>query len=1657
MAAWSLRRRVSRAIVNWNSFSIGQSNSVVFQQPGASAAILNRVTGSTPSTIAGALQANGQVYLINPNGIAITSTGLVSVGGGFVASTLDIADDDFNAGRLTFRGNGASARVSNAGKIETGSGGFVGLLGGTVSNSGTISAPMGKVGLGSGEQATLDLNGDGFLQVALPTNAKTAKGEALVDVSGKVHAAGGRIEIRAATAQHALREAINIPGSLSTRSVHRSGGAIILDGGDGGAVNVSGRLAVASRYGQGGVIYLGGHTISLKGAKLLASGATGGGSIKIGGGRQGAQVAGLTTASRVSVDSTTQINARSKQSGDGGDIVIWSNDATDFAGSIDARALGASGDGGEAEVSGGRLSYTGVTNLLSAHSRAGTLLLDPYNLTISNAVDANTSGFDAAGSGSNINVTTLQDALGLANVTVSTGASGSEAGDITVSDALSWSANTTLNLDAAGGVIVNANITNSGATSGLTLTANAGGVSGSGNIANSGALTISNATAGTYTGVISGAGSLTKTGAGKLTLSGTNTYTGTTTINAGTLQVLNTSTSSDVGTIGSGAISVASGATLQITNSRTTNNGYIVANTISGAGSVLLDGPDATNTSINGTNTYSGGTTISSGVININNSSPFGTGLVTMTGGGLRANSGTPHLNNNFRMSGVIGCCYATYIFGTVTLAGNTTITPSGQSGGVWVGTVDTAGYALTFADTGPNSSYDGNTGAWVNPFYIDGGIIGSGSLTQNSSGTLAVSNNNTYTGGTYINAGRLAGGNFGPSGTISFGGGTLYYSNAPLADFSSRFSSAGGQPWKINTGGVNVTYAGNLTGAGSSLIKSGAGTLTLTGANTYDGGTTINGGTLALGSAGALASSGTIAFGGGTLQYGASNTTDYSSRFSSAGSQLWSIDTNGQNVSFASALAGAGSSLTKSGSGTLTLSGANTYTGATTISAGALQAGSTTALGVNSAVTVASGATLDLNGYSLAAGSLAGAGLITDGAASAVTLTTGGANGLTTFSGVIQDGAGQIALASVGTGTQALSGANSYSGGTTIGGNSLLVAGHATALGTGVVTIDANSALALSVAGGATFANNIIVNNNLLTGNTRGANNKTAIYGDGGAGGGLYTLSGTITLNNASSGIGGFDGNNSINITGKVTGAGGLAMNSGFGLGGFTLTLSNSANDYSGATGVWVSGLRLGSATALPSMTALTVNGTIDLNGYSAVVGSLAGSGTITNGSATAATLTTGGAGTSTSFSGVIQNGTGAVALTKSGTGKFTLSGANSYTGATTINAGTLQVLNTSTSTSAGTIGSGNISIASGATLELTNSKTINDGYIVANTISGAGSVLFDGPDAAVTTLSAANTWSGGTTISSGVVNVSSNSALGTGTVTMTGGALRATGAPANSGQQFHLERRHRLGPKHLSHGRRHARRQYDDHRLPGRWQFGLGGRAGDRRIRLRGRRHGPQCHRRRHDRKLVGPVVHAQRRRFGNGRDHPEQQRNAEPLGRQHLHGGDEPRQRRPGRRFDDRVRFERRPDRRRRRGSEFERQYHRRLAHRRGQYLRPGRRQNPDGWRRQQFDHIQRPAQDRGRADKGRLRHADAFGQQFLVQRRLDHRRRRGLAGFEQRARVVRNHRLRRRDAAIWRLQHHRLFQPLQQRRKPALVHRHQRPERQFRQRPRRRPAA
>jgi filamentous hemagglutinin family protein len=469
------------AIVNYSDFSIGQGNTVVIHQPNSSSVILNRVTGSTVSSVSGTLSANGVVYLINPNGIAITPAGTVNVAGGFVASTLGISDADFLAGKRTFTATGIPGAVTNAGVIVVGRGGYAALIGGQLNNSGLISVPMGEVALGSGKQIALDVSGDGFMQVVAPVTGDLSG--PLISNSGAIIARGGTVILEAATAVQAARNAVNISGFIDASSISGQDGRIVIGGGEGGAIAISGTLSVASEDARGGDITLSGQKISLTGASLDASGAAGGGQIRVGGDERGGGT--LQQADSVKIDGATTIRADATANGDGGNVVVWSTGLTSFGGLISATGGKQGGSGGRAEVSShGVLGYTGFTKLTAPKGSLGTLLLDPYDVLITNGTPANETfaGGTYTPSGTSvIDATTLSSQLGSANVIVTTGRAGSpgtDAGDITVAAPISWSSSSLLTLDAYHSVNIRAPITIAG-PGGLSLQTNDGGSGGS--------------------------------------------------------------------------------------------------------------------------------------------------------------------------------------------------------------------------------------------------------------------------------------------------------------------------------------------------------------------------------------------------------------------------------------------------------------------------------------------------------------------------------------------------------------------------------------------------------------------------------------------------------------------------------------------------------------------------------------------------------------------------------------------------------------------------------------------------------------------------------------------------------------------------------------------------------------------------------------------------------------------------------------------------------------------------------------------------------------------------------------------------------------------------------------------------------------------------
>ena len=465
----TINQSTSSAAINWQSFNIAAGESVQFVQPNSSSVTLNRVLGADPSSIMGNLTANGKVFLVNPNGVLFGKGASVNVGG-LVASTLNVTDTDFMAGNYRFSGNSGSTLL-NQGAINA-DGGYVALLGANVSNEGVIAAKLGTVALAAGQAVTLDLAGDGLLNVTVHQGAVNA----LVQNGGLIRADGGQVLLSAQSAGSLLRSAVNNTGVIQAQTLENRNGTIRLLGDmQSGTVNVSGTLE-ASGLGAGqtgGTVTATGQHVGLFGGQIKTSGDAGGGTVLIGGGYQGNNPAvANATATHMSADAN--ISADAITTGSGGTVVLWGNDSTRAYGSITARGGAQGGDGGLIETSAHALDVAGIKiNASAPQGKSGTWLLDPADVTIgagtTNAslignVYTPNSGVNTA----TVDVGALRSALeagGGTNVTITTtnaGAPGTGAGDITVASALTWTNTTgdsTLTLNAAGNVNINAAIT----------------------------------------------------------------------------------------------------------------------------------------------------------------------------------------------------------------------------------------------------------------------------------------------------------------------------------------------------------------------------------------------------------------------------------------------------------------------------------------------------------------------------------------------------------------------------------------------------------------------------------------------------------------------------------------------------------------------------------------------------------------------------------------------------------------------------------------------------------------------------------------------------------------------------------------------------------------------------------------------------------------------------------------------------------------------------------------------------------------------------------------------------------------------------------------------------------------------------------------------
>ena len=454
--------------INWQGFSIGSAEAVRFVQPNSSAVALNRVLGADPSSILGSLSANGQVFLVNPNGILFGNGAQVNVGG-LVASTRNITDSDFMAGNYKFAGAG-NGTVINQGSINA-DGGYVALLGASVSNEGVISARLGTIVLAAGNAMTLDVAGDGLLSVTVNEGALNA----LVRNAGLIRADGGLVTMTAQSAGGLLQSAVNNTGVIQAQTIDTRGGTIRLLGDmQDGTVGVGGTLdASGMGAGQsGGSITVTGHHVGLFGGHINASGDAGGGTVLIGGGYQGKNSA-VQNASAAYMSADSTIAADAITHGNGGTVVLWSTDSTRASGRISARGGAQGGDGGLIETSGHWLEVSDLrVNAGAPNGKPGTWLLDPADVTIGAGTTGETLIGNVFTPNSGVSVATVDagalrtalEAGSGTNITVTTtnaGAPGGGFGDINVNSALTWTPTnpTTLTLLAARDVNINAAVT----------------------------------------------------------------------------------------------------------------------------------------------------------------------------------------------------------------------------------------------------------------------------------------------------------------------------------------------------------------------------------------------------------------------------------------------------------------------------------------------------------------------------------------------------------------------------------------------------------------------------------------------------------------------------------------------------------------------------------------------------------------------------------------------------------------------------------------------------------------------------------------------------------------------------------------------------------------------------------------------------------------------------------------------------------------------------------------------------------------------------------------------------------------------------------------------------------------------------------------------
>lgn len=897
------------------------------------------------------------------------------------------------------------------------------------------------------------------------------------------------------------------------------------------------------------------------------------------------------------------------------------------------------------------------------------------------------------------------------------------------------------------------------------VTLSSGSITGSGTLTSAGAFDVRS---GNISAALDGGVGLTKSTAGTVTLSGNNTYTGVTTISAGTLIAAR---SSALGSTAGNTV-VSSGATLGLQGGVTVNEPLIL-NGSGAAGSGALRNISGNNVfggvitlgSASGINTDAGNMELTGAINSAGFNLTFGgqgntlvlgnlnlgTGQLTKDGNGITQLEGT-NVHGDVTING--GNLSA---FGGAALHDGALVTMNG--GNLFIGASETIGGLAGSAPGASVAIASGqrlSVGANNASTTFAGLIFDNGALTKIGTGTLTLTGNNSYSGGTRINEGTIAIGNAGAlgSGTVVLAGGSAKL----VADFDGRLNNeilptASSDVTLAAASGREVTFAGRMTLNDAATLRFGSvdetGTIILalnSSSVFFNGKVSLDGGTVRLGNPLTGLFDGPRADRGGEVNIAAGATLDLAGRnltingfLKGAGSIANTLsaatlriqaaqnfagifDTGANGITLTGSLTGV-DTFTKRGLGVLTLaSSLNTtgYTGGLTLAEGTLSLQGNLASTFGTIRTT--GSVIDYAG-----GITNAAPIAIDSNTTQLQVLTGSA----TQSGVISELGGARGFEKIGSGTLVLTGNNTYSGGTTISAGTVQI-GAAGAIGTGQlvfnggalrstadVTIDnfvrfSAPEATISAAAGTTLS---------LRGSRLGFNALLTRYGTAGDTGAVVLAFGSLPAPS----INGFV-NESISIDGG------------------TLRIGNSSSAFLVRTaGAFSSG-------------GINVDGTFDVNGFAMTTNQLTGSGTITNGGA-AITLTTRNQLAATTFAGIIADGAGAISLTHA-SGTLTLTGNNTYSGLTTISGGTLQIGNGGTT---GSLGTGNV--VNNASLVFNRSNDFN----VSNAISGTGSVTKLGGGRL--TLTGANTFSGGIRLDQGQITVSNNASLGTGTLAMAEG----------------------------------------------------------------------------------------------------------------------------------------------------------------------------------------------------------------------------------------------------------------------------------------------